>query len=97
MGIFRHFLSKKTVSFTNVYDNLETTGRPLGRETWIAKLEKLTGRQIKSQKRGQKSKQLNNNLVSLVNCHHNSHRNFKNTDVSYDMLIKLLIFINIRI
>ena len=34
----------------------ETTGRPLGSDQWIEKLEKLTGRQLKPQKRGPKRK-----------------------------------------
>ena len=34
----------------------ETTGRPLGPETWIEQLEKLTARQLKPQKRGPKRK-----------------------------------------
>ncbi len=34
----------------------ETTGRPLGSDQWIEKLEKLTGRKLKPQKRGPKSK-----------------------------------------
>ncbi len=34
----------------------ETTGRPLGSDKWIEKLEKLTARQLKPQKRGPKRK-----------------------------------------
>ena len=34
----------------------ETTGRPLGSDKWVAKLEALTGRQLKPQKRGPKKK-----------------------------------------
>ncbi|MCP4391302.1 MAG: transposase, partial [Gammaproteobacteria bacterium] len=34
----------------------ETTGRPLGSDQWIEKLEKQTGRKLKPQKRGPKSK-----------------------------------------
>ncbi len=34
----------------------ETTGRPLGGDLWIEKLEKLTARQLKPQKRGPKKK-----------------------------------------
>ncbi|MEN8130676.1 MAG: hypothetical protein ABFS45_10885 [Pseudomonadota bacterium] len=34
----------------------ETTGRPLGSDQWIEKLEKLTGRKLKPQKRGPKRK-----------------------------------------
>lgn len=35
----------------------ETTGRPLGTDPWIEWLEKLTGRQLKPQKRGPKRKE----------------------------------------
>ena len=34
----------------------ETTGRPLGSEDWMDKLEKMTGRRLKPQKRGPKVK-----------------------------------------
>ena len=39
----------------------ETTGRPLGSEEWIEKLEKLTGRVLKPQKRGPKRKNRSGN------------------------------------
>lgn len=39
----------------------ETTGRPLGSEKWINKLEKLTARQLKPQKRGPKRKTMDDN------------------------------------
>jgi len=36
----------------------ETTGRPLGADGWVEKLEVLTGRQLKPQKRGPKRKMM---------------------------------------
>ncbi len=39
----------------------ETTGRPLGSEEWIEKIEKLTGRVLKPQKRGPKRKNRSGN------------------------------------
>jgi putative transposase len=38
----------------------ETTGRPLGSEQWLEKLEKLTGRALKPQKRGPKKSDRSN-------------------------------------
>ena len=39
----------------------ETTGRPLGSEEWMEKLEKMTGTVLKPQKRGPKKKDRNDN------------------------------------
>jgi len=39
----------------------ETTGRPLGSDTWIEKLSELTGKELKPKKRGPKSKGIGDN------------------------------------
>lgn len=57
-GDFKAFLSQQ-IDDEEAYAKLrqsETTGRPLGDDKWIEKLEKLTGRQLKPQKRGPKAK-----------------------------------------
>ena len=56
-GNFATFLGQDD-SDTEAFKKLrqsETTGRPLGSDTWIEKLEKQTGRQLKPQKRGPKT------------------------------------------
>ncbi len=39
----------------------ETTGRPLGADGWVERLEVLAGRQLKTQKRGPKRKMVEDN------------------------------------
>ena len=55
-GDFSAFLGQEEDEVYKQLRQSETTGRPLGNETWIAKLEKLTGRSLKPQKRGPKKK-----------------------------------------
>ena len=56
-GDFASFLDQKENSAAfKMLRQSETTGRPLGSETWIEQLEKLTSRQLKPQKRGPKRK-----------------------------------------
>ncbi len=60
-GEFGAFLGQTTEDST-AFKSLrqsETTGRPLGGEEWMEKLEKLTGRAMKPQKRGPKKKDRN--------------------------------------
>jgi putative transposase len=57
-GGFDQFLNQ-TTDDSSVFKPLrqsETTGRPLGSEEWIEKIEKSTGRTLKAQKRGPKKK-----------------------------------------
>ena len=57
-GEFGAFLGQTTedpTAFKSLRES-ETTGRPLGGEEWMEKLEKLTGRAMKPQKRGPKKK-----------------------------------------
>jgi len=57
-GDFASFLDEEegvTEAFRELRQS-ETTGRPLGSERWVEKLEVLTGRQLKTQKRGPKRK-----------------------------------------
>jgi putative transposase len=57
-GDFDQFLNQ-TADDSSVFKPLrqsETTGRPLGSEAWIEKIEKSTGRTLKAQKRGPKKK-----------------------------------------
>ena len=57
-GDFKAFLAQE-FDEEEAYAKLrqsETTGRPLGTDKWIEKLEKATGRQLKPQKRGPKGK-----------------------------------------
>jgi hypothetical protein len=61
--IFRHFLDKKSVSSTNVCDSQRQRGAHWER-SMVTKLEKLTERRLKPQKRGPKSKtELNIKLI----------------------------------
>ncbi|MES9882725.1 MAG: hypothetical protein ABW185_17805 [Sedimenticola sp.] len=55
-GDFSDFLGQGTDDTTafNMLRRSETTGRPLGSEEWIEKLEKQTDRILKPQKRGPK-------------------------------------------
>ena len=56
-GDFAAFLDQKENATTfRMLRQSETTGRPLGSDQWIEKLEKLTARQLKPQKRGPKRK-----------------------------------------
>jgi putative transposase len=55
-GDFSAFLGQEEDEVYKQLRQSETTGHPLGNETWIAKLEKLTGRSLKPQKRGPKKK-----------------------------------------
>ncbi len=60
-GEFGAFLGQTTEDST-AFKSLrqsETTGRPLGGKEWMEKLEKLTGRAMKPQKRGPKKKYRN--------------------------------------
>ena len=57
-GNFASFLGQEegdAVAFRRLRQS-ETTGRPLGSDQWIEKLEKRTGRKLKPQKRGPKRK-----------------------------------------
>ncbi len=57
-GDFSTFLDQKE-DISDAFRALrqsETTGRPLGTDGWVEKLEVLTGRQLKPQKRGPKRK-----------------------------------------
>jgi putative transposase len=57
-GNFTAFLDESTVDdpgFKHLRHS-ETTGRPLGSEEWIERLEKMTGNTLKPQKRGPKTK-----------------------------------------
>nr|VFK23064.1 MAG: hypothetical protein BECKLFY1418C_GA0070996_113313 [Candidatus Kentron sp. LFY] len=47
-------LSTEDVTAFKSLRQSETTGRPLGNEQWIEKLERLTGRALKPRKRGPK-------------------------------------------
>lgn len=47
----------------------ETTGRPLGSQEWMEKLEKMTGKTLKPQKRGPKAKDREDKEGDLVHCH----------------------------
>jgi REP-associated tyrosine transposase len=62
-GDFATFLNQD-IDVTGAYKMLrqsETTGRPVGDNKWIEKLEKLTARQLKPQKRGPKRNAKRNN------------------------------------
>jgi len=55
-GDFADFLTQKEdAAAVKMLRQSETTGRPLGSDKWIEKLEKLTARQLKPQKRGPKT------------------------------------------
>ena len=57
-GDFATFLAQETTS-SDAFKRLrqsETTGRPLGSDTWIEKISALTGRALKAKKRGPKRK-----------------------------------------
>jgi len=61
-GDFATFLDQKE-NISDAFRALrqsETTGRPLGTDGWVEKLEALTGRQLKPQKRGPKRKTMEN-------------------------------------
>ena len=54
-GDFAAFLAQEEdAAAVKMLRQSETTGRPLGSDKWIEKLEKLTARQLKPQKRGPK-------------------------------------------
>ena len=56
-GDFASFLAQEDV--TDAFKRLrqsETTGRPLGAESWIDMLTAMTGRELKAKKRGPKIK-----------------------------------------
>ena len=57
-GKFAPFLGQEEIDAAafRMIRQSETTGRPLGSDQWIEKLEKLTGRKLKPQKRGPKRK-----------------------------------------
>jgi putative transposase len=55
-GHFSTFLGQEESEPYKRLRQSETTGRPLGSEAWMTKLEKLTGRELKPQQRGPKSK-----------------------------------------
>jgi putative transposase len=62
-GDLKEFLSATTedkAAFKLPLRQSETTGRPLGREEWIDKIEKVTGRALKPQKRGPRKKAKSN-------------------------------------
>ncbi|VAW98985.1 Transposase and inactivated derivatives [hydrothermal vent metagenome] len=54
-GDFAAFLAQEEDAAVKMLRQSETTGRPLGSDKWIEKLEKLTARQLKPQKRGPKT------------------------------------------
>ncbi len=61
-GDFKEFLSETTedsAAFKPLRQS-ETTGRPLGSEEWIDKIEKVIGRTLKPQKRGPRKKTKSN-------------------------------------
>ncbi len=62
-GDFAAFLDQGTDEDQAFRDlrRAEVTGRPFGNDKWLEKLEKLTGRQLKPQKRGPKKKVCNTN------------------------------------
>jgi len=57
-GAFLGQTTEDSTAFKSLRQS-ETTGRPLGGEEWMEKLEKLTGRAMKPQKRGPKRKYRN--------------------------------------
>ncbi len=61
-GDFKEFLSETSedsAAFMPLRQS-ETTGRPLGSEEWIDKIEKVIGRTLKPQKRGPRKKTKSN-------------------------------------
>ncbi len=55
-GDFAAFLAQEEdAAAVKMLRQSETTGRPLGSDKWIEKLERLTARQLKPQKRGPKT------------------------------------------
>jgi hypothetical protein len=48
----------------------ETTGRPLGREAWLEKLENMTGKTLKPQKRGPMSQDRDGNQAGNQRTDH---------------------------
>ncbi len=61
-GDFAAFLAQEeNATAFRMLRQSETTGRPLGSDKWIEKLEKLTARRLKPQKRGPKRKARDDN------------------------------------
>jgi putative transposase len=62
-GDLKEFLSATTedpAALKPLFSQSETSGRPFGREEWIDKIEKVTGRALKPQKRGPRKKAKSN-------------------------------------